>query len=435
MIAATLDRVQAAAAAGEWGRAEQARLEAYGVFELGPEQRLRGLGPTLFQRVEQLFWYGQGEHDGLVLLIKRRAPAEQIAATRGALDEALAASEERIGSGPGSRVSIVTNSAIIVFREGLEAVLILAALMASLVGPQRRHRRPLLGGVVLALAASVATWAVAQTVLGSLAGWGEKLSAVVGLVAIGVLLLILNWFYHRVYWQENLQGLHRRKKVILGGASVGILSAQALGLVALGFSSVYREGFETVLFLQALTLEAGAFTVLQGVALGFAAVVGVFLLVIALERKLPHKKMLVATGLMITWVLVVLVGQTVQTLQKVGWVGVTPVEGLELPYWSGVWLGLYPTWQGLLAQAAALAFVVGSYLAAEAMRKRRRARLLAGTADGERTRLRRGWRGRRARPRRWPRCPRRCERSRRTSARADSGARRRRAPRARRRAW
>ena len=134
VITATLDRVQAAAAAGEWSRAEQARLEAYGVFELGPEQRLRGLGPSLFQRVEQLFWYGHGEHDGLVLLIKRRAPAEQIAATRAALDEALAASEERIGSGPGSRVSIVTNSAIIVFREGLEAVLILAALMASLVG-------------------------------------------------------------------------------------------------------------------------------------------------------------------------------------------------------------------------------------------------------------------------------------------------------------
>src|SRR4029453_17857795 len=132
---------------------------------------------------------------------------------------------------------------------------------------------------------------------------------------------------HRVYWQENLQDLHRRKKRILAGASLGVLSAQALGLVVLGFSSVYREGFETVLFLQALSLEAGAWTVLQGMALGFAGVVGVFFLVIGLERKLPHKKMLVATGLLITWVLVILVGQTVQTLQKVGWMPVTPVEG------------------------------------------------------------------------------------------------------------
>jgi high-affinity iron transporter len=190
-----------------------------------------------------------------------------------------------------------------------------------------------------------------------------------------VLLLILNWFYHRVYWQENLQDLHRRKKRVLAGATVGILSAQALGLVALGFSSVYREGFETVLFLQALTLEAGAWTVLQGVVLGFAGVVAVFFLVIGLERKLPHKKMLIATGLLITWVLIVLVGQTVQTMQKVGWLAVTPIENLELPYWAGLWLGVYPTVQGLAAQAAAAVFVIGSYVAAEAVRKRRRARM------------------------------------------------------------
>ena len=58
VIAATLDRLQAAAAAGDWKQAEQARLEAYGVFELGPEQRLRGLATSLFQEVEGYFWYG-----------------------------------------------------------------------------------------------------------------------------------------------------------------------------------------------------------------------------------------------------------------------------------------------------------------------------------------------------------------------------------------
>ena len=375
VIAAALDRMQAAAATGDWRAAESARIEAYGIFELGPEQRLRGLAPSLFQGVESLFWYGTGDHDGLVRLIKRKAPATELAAARAELDTSLVAAEQRIGSGPGSRLSIVSNSAIIVFREGLEAVLILAALMASMVGPQRRYRRPLLGGVLLALAASVLTWIVAQTVLGSLARYGEKLEAVVSLVAIAVLLLILNWFYHRVYWQENLQDLHRKKKTILAGVGLSLAAAQVVGLVALGFTSVYREGFETTLFLQALTLEAGAWTVLQGAAIGFAAVLGVFFLVIALERKLPHKKMLIVTGVMITWVLVVLVGQTVQVMQKVGWVPVTPVEGVEVPYWAGVWLGLYPTWEGLIAQVAAGTFVVGSYFAAEAVRKRRRMRI------------------------------------------------------------
>ena len=66
-------------------------------------------------------------------------------------------------------------------------------------------------------------------------------------------------------------------------------------------------------------------------------------------------------------------------MQKVGWIGVTPIEGLELPYWAGLWLGIFPTWQGVLAQAAALVFVLGSYVAAEQVRKRRRARLIPVT--------------------------------------------------------
>ena len=307
-------------------------------------------------------------------LLGRRAQDHEISATRAAPDDALARSEQQIGSGPQSDTAVVTNAAIIVFREGLEAVLILAALIASLVGGQRHFRRPIFAGVVLALVASAATWVIAQTVLTSLAAYGEKLEAIVSLVAIGMLLLILNWFYHRVYWQENLQGLHQRKRRVLAGAGLSLAAAQVVGLVLLGFSSVYREGFETVLFLQAMTLEAGAVTVLEGVALRLAGVLAVFVLVIALERKLPHKKMLIATGVLITWVLVVMVGTTVQTLQKVGWIAVTPIEGLEVPYWMGLWLGVFPTWQGVLAQSAAAVFVLGSYAAAEGLRKRRRAR-------------------------------------------------------------
>jgi high-affinity iron transporter len=115
------------------------------------------------------------------------------------------------------------------------------------------------------------------------------------------------------------------------------------------------------------------------VAVGLGATLLVGLLVVALERRLPHKKMLIATGLLITWVLVVMVGTTVQTFQKVGWLAVSPIEGLELPYWAGTWLGLYPTWQGVLAQIAALTFVLGSYVLAERLRARRRSRILSAS--------------------------------------------------------
>jgi hypothetical protein len=121
-IAATVDRLQAAAAAGDYGKAEQARVEAYTIFEFGPEPRLRGLAQQLFVKVEGLSWYGEGGRAGLVQLVKRHAAPEEFAATREALDRALGEAEEAVGSGPKSATTVIGNTAVIVFREGLESV-------------------------------------------------------------------------------------------------------------------------------------------------------------------------------------------------------------------------------------------------------------------------------------------------------------------------
>ncbi len=207
---------------------------------------------------------------------------------------------------------------------------------------------------------------LAQTLLDSLSRYGEKLEAIVGLVAIGVLLLVLNWFFHRVYWTEWIAG-HRRRGMQMAGAA----GATVLGLYLLGFSSVFREGFEIVLFLQALSLNATTGVVLAGVTLGVALTAAVGVLTFALERRLPYKRMLVVTGVLIALVLMVLVGNTVRTLQGVGWMPITPLD-IELPLWAGTWLGVFPTVETLGAQVAALAFVVGSYFLAELISKRRR---------------------------------------------------------------
>ena len=372
VISTSLDRVVGAVRAGEYGKAEQARLEAYAFFEFGPEQRLRGLAPDLFARTEGYFWYGADGLPGLAQLIRRKAAVEEVVATRTGLDAALADSEAAVGAGPTSRAAVVTNTAIIVFREGLEAVLILAALTAGLVGARRRLRRPLLLGAAAALVASVASFVIAQTVLSSLVRYGEKLEAIVSLMALAVMLLILNWFFHRVYWSDHMAGLHGRKKRILKGAGLSVAAAQIVGLAMLGFSAVYREGFETALFLQALTLEAGAASVAEGVLLGAIGVAAVGILTIALQRKLPHKRMLEFTGIMILGVLVVMAGKTVQVCQVVGWLPVHPIGDLRLPYWAGLWFGVFPTWEGLAAQFGAAFFVIGSYGGAEWLRARQR---------------------------------------------------------------
>ena len=223
--------------------------------------------------------------------------------------------------GEQSQATVVTNSAIIVFREGLEGVLILAAITAlrwSACGAGcgarcSSARSP-------AFAAGVVTWVLAQTLLRSLDRYGEKLEAVVGLVAIGVLLLITEL----VLPQGLLVGVDRRKFHRQRNAEqlehAGFISAQAIGLFVLGLTSVYREGFETVLFLQSLQLQAGTATVLEGAgarARDDAAVAGV---TFYFQRKLPYKKMLIVTGVLIGFVLVVMVGQTARTMQGTGWV-------------------------------------------------------------------------------------------------------------------
>src|SRR4029078_5827088 len=118
VIATLLRRVTALATTGDMRRAESSRLEAYATFELGPEQRLRGLAPSLFQRVEGLFWYGADGHDVLAQLPRQNASADELAGTMAALDLALKESAEAIGSGPQARAAVVSNSAIIMFRAG-----------------------------------------------------------------------------------------------------------------------------------------------------------------------------------------------------------------------------------------------------------------------------------------------------------------------------
>ena len=371
VIRTSLDRVVAASLGRRIRQAEQARLEAYAFFEFGPEQRLRGSAPDLFVRTESLFWYGADGLPGLAQLIRRKASPEEVTATREALDAALADSESAVGAGPTSAAAVVTNTAIIVFREGLEAVLILAALTAGLVGENGVCAELLLGAGAAVLA-SIATFVVAKTLLSSLVHYGEKLEAVVSLVAIAVLLLILNWFFHRVYWADHLAGLHGRKKQILKGAGFSVAAAQLAGLATLGFTAVYREGFETVLFLQALVLEAGAVSVVEGALVGALGVAAVGVLTIALQRKLPHKRMLELTAVMILGVLVIMVGKTIQVCQVVGWLPVHPIGEFQLPYWAGLWFGVFPTWEGIGAQLGAAAFVIGSYAGAEWLRARRR---------------------------------------------------------------
>jgi high-affinity iron transporter len=264
---------------------------------------------------------------------------------------------------PQSQATVVFNAAMIVFREGLEAVLIFAAVTASFVGANAGRKRPVILGAAASFGATIVTWFLVQALMTAASPLGARLEAITGFVAIVILLVVLNWFVHKVYWTGWIAKHHRQRRKVLG--RVG-LSATA-GLVALGFTSVYREGFEVVLFLQNLELKSGSGVVLEGVAFGLAGTVAVGIMTFVAQRRLPYRKMLIGTGVLIGVVLVVMIGGTALSFQDLGWLPrhTTP---FTVPVWMGSWFEMYSTWETLGAQVLAAAFVIGSYYAAERMR-------------------------------------------------------------------
>ncbi len=265
-----------------------------------------------------------------------------------------------------SSTTIVFNAGMIVFREGLEAVLIFAAVTASFRGADSGRRRPVVLGAACAFGAAVITWFVVQAVLDAASGLGPRLEAITGFLAIVVLLLVLNWFVHKVYWTQWIGRHHRRRRTLLGRAGLGA----TVGLVALGFTSVFREGFEVVLFLQNLQLQDGSGTVLEGVAIGLVATAIVGVLTFYLHARLPYKRMLIATGVLVGVVLVVMVGGTALSFVELGWLPRHDTP-FKVPEWLGSWFEIYSVWETLAAQVLAAAFVVGSYFAAEYVKVKR----------------------------------------------------------------
>jgi len=282
-----------------------------------------------------------------------------------------------------SHGAVVFDSALLVFREGLETILVLAAVTASMVGATQVYRRPIALGAAAGFLASVATWFLAAWVLGQLGAGGLAVQAATGLLAVIVLLVVMNWFFHKVYWTGWIQNRNKHKKKILSRSGVDGRRATMWGLILLGLTSVYREGFEVVLFLQNLRLTYGAGTVLEGVALGLTLTGAVGVVTFLAHKHMPYKRMLVLTGVMLGVVLIVMVGESVQEMQLAGWLPETTVA-LSIPGWVGLWFAVFPTVEGLVAQALAAALVLGSYFGAEWWRvKRPRRRAMAGAARAQ----------------------------------------------------
>jgi high-affinity iron transporter len=247
----------------------------------------------------------------------------------------------------------------ILFREGIEAVLLIAILLGSLAaGSASNYKRPLAIGIGGAVVATLITWVLATVVIDIAPVNRELLEAITALFAVVVLIAVSFWLIQRLEHKRRMEFMRAR-------TAAAIASGTTAAFIGLGFTAVYREGFETVLFYQALSLfaEGLGLYVWLGVAAAVAALGAVAYAIIGLGKKLPLKPMLITGASILLLLSIAFTGNAIRSLQSADVITATPVHAgwARLPVFAAELTGIHPTMQGLIAQGVLLAiFAVGA---------------------------------------------------------------------------
>ncbi|HEY8794774.1 MAG TPA: FTR1 family protein, partial [Gemmatimonadaceae bacterium] len=332
-----------ALAAARNGRASDAgdrAFDAYIAFE-PLETRARAKNPGLVASVERLF----ADFKGAV----RSNDIQGAERARNAIEADLPAVVE-LTKPTGSVSEAFWQSFLIILREGFEAILVIGAVVAFLLKTGHHERlRSIWLGVGLGLAASAVTAVVLTTALAAVPASREIIEGVTLLVAVAVLFSVSYWLISRVEaakWQQFI-----REKVTDALEQGG---GRALAFVA--FLAVYREGAETALFYQALFSEGRhlALPISMGILVGFAALAIIFTLFYRYGVRIPLRPFFSVTSILLYYMAFVFLGKGIRELQEGNAIPLSVIPGFP----SVEALGIYPTWQTVLAQLLLLGLLV-----------------------------------------------------------------------------
>lgn len=308
-------------------------------------------------------------------LIQTGAPVEEIRTKIVELRRLIDEAERTLtDQGIAAPTVVAGQSFLIIFREGLEAVLLISVLMGYLEAAKARNfRKPILIGMGLAIPGAVLTFFVIRTVLAALPFGREILEAATTIAAVAVLFYISFWLLARL---ESKRWMEFVKTRLWNAISVGSSGA----LVAIGFTAVYREAFETALLYQALL----SFGEGLGRWVGLGLLVGALVLAVVayaifrLGRSLPTKTFLTIAVSLLMATSVAFLGNAVRALQQADVVRLTSLDWPSLPIFLAQALGYWPSVQTVGAQAALAAVYVIAALWALVLRPRRHRRRGAG---------------------------------------------------------
>src|SRR3990170_2272270 len=280
-------------------------------------------------------------------LIQNEKPIDEIRALHTEIETDLKRASVVLQNGePLGKALLFINSLAIMLREGLEAALIVAAVLAVLVATGARNAIGYVHlGWGLALVAGLLTWFLAQTVISISGAQREIIEGVTSLLAAAVLFYVSYWLITKIEvrkWKEYIQG--KVKKA---------LSKKSLfALASVSFFAVYREAFETVLFYQALLLQAGNAKdeVIWGLIVGTVLLLCLVLVVFKLGLRIPLKYFFSITSFLLYFLSFVFAGKGIRELQEAGIIGITPLNLIpEVDI-----LGIYPTLETSIVQGVLL---------------------------------------------------------------------------------
>ncbi|WP_070411479.1 cytochrome c/FTR1 family iron permease [Pseudomonas lundensis] len=350
---ATLDKSLAAYRAGDREQAYDLSVAAYlEGFEL-VESSLDNVDSNVRKNTEKaLMAYRQSLQDGL--------PVEQVEQRLEAAKALLKESAGLLGSDGLSWSLSYISGLLILLREGLEAILVLAAILAFLrnTGQQSAVRSVNIGWG-LALLAGLATWALAAYVIDVSGAQRELLEGCTALFASVMVLWLGVWMHdrrHAAAWQDYIES-----SLVSGGGR--------FGFAILAFFSVYRELFEVILFYETLWLQAGPAghnAVLAGGATALVLLIGLAWIILRGSAKLPLALFFGINAALLCALSVVFAGHGVKALQEAGIFGTRPV-----PFFEFDWLGIHADAYSLGAQAIALLAIIVLYGRSKLAEKRR----------------------------------------------------------------
>jgi high-affinity iron transporter len=340
-VLAQLDSAESAYQAGD-GAGALARVER--LYLDGIEPLESRLPQTRVHEIERAV------HLGVRAAIGGGAPARETLARFAELRGRLVAADGLLGPGAPAWLG-AANAFFVLVREGLEAVLLVAALLAYLAaaGAGVRARRQIWAGVGAGILATGATWAVATALIPMGGASRELVEGVTGLVAVGVLLYVSNWLFQKTY-------IHDWKQYLRQHVGQAVSTGSALAMASLAFAAVYREGFETVLFYKALLFDAGPRAVLTGAVPGAILIGGLGYGIIRLGVKLPLKKVFALTNAVLLYLAFTFVGKGLYSLQEAGLFAPHPLPVVPDAILLRQLFGVYPVVETLAAQ---LLFVLG----------------------------------------------------------------------------